>query len=103
MKRLPAVASFAAVFLAIPLCAIAQAVQQEVAPPPAECIAALSRPFDGGLDPRIEPDCDSTAFYYGIGRDRDYDAAKTQQTYQMEESERARPMFRVSITNREAW
>ena len=77
MKRLPAVASFAAVFLAIPLCAIAQAVQQEVAPPPAECIAALSRPFDGGLDPRIEPDCDSTAFYYGIGRDRDYDAAKS--------------------------
>jgi len=77
MKRLPAVASFAAVFLALPLCAIAQAVQQEVAPPPAECIAALSRPFDGGLDPRIEPDCDSTAFYYGIGRDRDYDAAKS--------------------------
>jgi len=34
---------------------------------------------------------------------RDYDAAKTQQTYQMEESERTRPMFRVSITNREAW
>jgi enterochelin esterase family protein len=34
---------------------------------------------------------------------RDYDPAKTQQTYQMEESERARPMFRVSITNREAW
>jgi len=34
---------------------------------------------------------------------RDYDPAKTQQNYQMEESERAKPMFRVSITNREAW
>ena len=34
---------------------------------------------------------------------RDYDPAKTQQNYQMEESERARPLFRVSITNRDAW
>ena len=34
---------------------------------------------------------------------RDYDPAKTQQNYQMEESERAKPMFRVSITNRDAW
>jgi enterochelin esterase family protein len=34
---------------------------------------------------------------------RDYDSAKTQQNYQMEESERARPLFRVSITNRDAW
>jgi len=34
---------------------------------------------------------------------RDYDAAKTQQNYQMEETERARPLFRVSITNRDAW
>jgi enterochelin esterase family protein len=34
---------------------------------------------------------------------RDYDAAKMQQNYQMEDSERAKPMFRVSITNREAW
>jgi enterochelin esterase-like enzyme len=34
---------------------------------------------------------------------RDYDPAKTQQTYRMEESERARPLFRVSITNRDAW
>jgi len=34
---------------------------------------------------------------------RDYDPSKTQQNYQMEESERAKPMFRVSITNREAW
>ncbi|HVW86519.1 MAG TPA: alpha/beta hydrolase-fold protein [Bryobacteraceae bacterium] len=34
---------------------------------------------------------------------RDYDAAKTQQAYEMEETERARPVFRVTITNREAW
>jgi enterochelin esterase family protein len=34
---------------------------------------------------------------------RDYDPAKTGQTYRMEESERARPLFRVSITNRDAW
>jgi enterochelin esterase family protein len=34
---------------------------------------------------------------------RDYDPAKTQQNYQMEESERARPLFRVGITNRDAW
>jgi enterochelin esterase-like enzyme len=34
---------------------------------------------------------------------RDYDPATTQQTYQMEESERVKPLFRVSITNREAW
>ena len=34
---------------------------------------------------------------------RDYDPAKTQQTYQMEESERSKPLFRVTITNREAW
>jgi enterochelin esterase-like enzyme len=34
---------------------------------------------------------------------RDYDPAKTQQVYQMEEAERAKPMFRVTITNRDAW
>ena len=34
---------------------------------------------------------------------RDYDPAKTQQTYQMEEAEKAKPPFRVSITNRDAW
>ena len=34
---------------------------------------------------------------------RDYDAAKSQQVYEMEEAERAKPLFRVSITNREAW
>jgi enterochelin esterase family protein len=34
---------------------------------------------------------------------RDYDPAKTQQTYEMEETERAKPVFRVTITNREAW
>jgi len=34
---------------------------------------------------------------------RDYDPAKTQQVYEMEESERSKPLFRVGITNREAW
>ena len=34
---------------------------------------------------------------------RDYDAAKTAQTYEMEESERRKPVFRVTITNRDAW
>ena len=34
---------------------------------------------------------------------RDYDPSKTEQSYEMEESEKAKPLFRVSITNREAW
>jgi enterochelin esterase-like enzyme len=34
---------------------------------------------------------------------RGYDPAQTQQVYQMEESERSKPLFRVSITNRDAW
>jgi enterochelin esterase family protein len=34
---------------------------------------------------------------------RDWDPAKTAQTYEMEEAEKARPPFRVTITNREAW
>jgi enterochelin esterase family protein len=34
---------------------------------------------------------------------RDYDPAKTQQTYEMDEAERAKPPFRVSVTNRDAW
>lgn len=34
---------------------------------------------------------------------RDYDPAKTAQTYEMEEAERARPVFRVKIGNRDAW
>jgi len=34
---------------------------------------------------------------------RDYDPKKTEQVYQMEESEKAKPLFRVSITNRDAW
>ena len=32
---------------------------------------------------------------------RDYDAAKTEQTYEMEPSEKTKPVFRVSITNRD--
>jgi len=34
---------------------------------------------------------------------REYDPAKMEQVYQMEESERAKPVFRVSITNRDPW
>ena len=33
---------------------------------------------------------------------RDYDPAKTAQTFEMEPSEKSKPLFRVSITNREA-
>jgi enterochelin esterase family protein len=32
---------------------------------------------------------------------RDYDASKTEQTYEMEASEKAKPLFRVGVTNRE--
>jgi enterochelin esterase-like enzyme len=34
---------------------------------------------------------------------RDYDPNKTEQNFQMEEAEKAKPLFRVSITNRDAW
>jgi len=34
---------------------------------------------------------------------RDYDPSKSEQTYTTEESERTKPLFRVSVTNREAW
>ena len=34
---------------------------------------------------------------------RDYDPAKAGQTYEMEESERARPVFRVKVANRDVW
>jgi len=33
---------------------------------------------------------------------RDYDPTKTEQTFQMELSEKAKPIFRVSVTNRDA-
>jgi len=32
---------------------------------------------------------------------RDYDPAKTSQTYEMESSEKAKPLFRVKVYNRE--
>jgi enterochelin esterase family protein len=32
---------------------------------------------------------------------RDYDSSKTAQTYEIEMSEKSKPLFRVSITNRE--
>ncbi|MDP9169319.1 MAG: alpha/beta hydrolase-fold protein [Acidobacteriota bacterium] len=34
---------------------------------------------------------------------RDYDPAKTEQIYQMEESERVKPPFRVKVANRDSW
>ncbi len=34
---------------------------------------------------------------------RDYDPAKTQQTYEMEPAERDQPLYRVRIANRDAW
>jgi hypothetical protein len=34
---------------------------------------------------------------------RDYDPAKAAQTYEMEDAERAKPVFRVKIGNRDAW
>ncbi len=34
---------------------------------------------------------------------RDYSEAKTSQSYEMEDEERAKPLFRVKIANREAW
>ena len=34
---------------------------------------------------------------------RGYDPAKTTETYEMEESERAKPLFRVKIANRDVW
>ena len=59
MKRLLTVAALSTVMLALPLCANAQASGE---PPPAACLSILAKPFDGGLDPRIEPDCDSIGF-----------------------------------------
>lgn len=34
---------------------------------------------------------------------RDYDAAKTEQTYEMDPAERDKPLYRVRIANRDAW
>jgi enterochelin esterase family protein len=34
---------------------------------------------------------------------RDYDPAKTEQPYEMDPAEKVKPLFRVSITNRDAW
>lgn len=66
----------AAALLALPLVSVAQTDVAASAPPP-ECAGPLSKPFDGGLDPRIQPDCDSTAFYFGIGRAKDPAAARS--------------------------
>ena len=63
-----------AFLVTLPLAAAAQTEPQPA--PSAECSAILARPFDGGLDPRIPDDCDSPAYYYGIGRDKDFAAAR---------------------------
>lgn len=34
---------------------------------------------------------------------RDYDPEKTEQAYEMEEAEKSKPLYRVEITNRDAW
>jgi enterochelin esterase family protein len=34
---------------------------------------------------------------------RDYDSSRTAQTYEMEESERVKPVYRVKIANRDVW
>jgi enterochelin esterase-like enzyme len=34
---------------------------------------------------------------------RDYDPSKTEQAYEIDPAEKAKPLFRVSITNRDAW
>ena len=65
----------AALLLTVSLAAAAQSESQAASS--AACAAVLAKPFDGGLDPRIQPDCDSTAFYYGISRDKDVVAARS--------------------------
>jgi TPR repeat protein len=68
-------ATFAAsllVLFAFPLPALAQTAEPSAK---AACAAILARHVEPRLDPRVEADCDSSAFYYGIGRERDYAAA----------------------------
>lgn len=40
------------------------------------CDAILAKPFNITADPAINPDCDSTSYYFGIGRPRDFIAAR---------------------------
>jgi hypothetical protein len=63
-----------ALLLSSTLYAAAQDIQDN--PVNAECSVVLAKPFDGGLDPNVPPDCDSPAFYFGIGRDRDFASAR---------------------------
>jgi uncharacterized protein YecT (DUF1311 family) len=65
---------FIALLFAVSLPALAQDIQDN--PVNAECSAILAKPFDGGLDPNVQPDCDSPAYYYGIGRSKDFAAAR---------------------------
>jgi hypothetical protein len=61
--------------LSLPLSASAQAVAPE--PPPGACGDVLAKHVDDNLNPMIEADCDSTAYYFGIGRDKDYSLARS--------------------------
>ena len=60
--------------LALPCPVIAQLAAPE--PPPGACGDVLARPVNDSLDPGVEADCDSTAFYFGIGREKDYNLAR---------------------------
>jgi hypothetical protein len=64
-----------ALLLSLPLSVFAQVDKEEAVK--AECSVILSKPFDGGLDPSVQPDCDSVAYYFGIGRDKDYASARS--------------------------
>jgi hypothetical protein len=61
--------------LSVPLLASAQSANEDAIK--AECSVILAKSFDGGLDPRIPADCDSTASYFGIGRDKDMAGARS--------------------------
>lgn len=55
-----------------------QAQMQREAANKATCDAVLARPLqpEPALDPSFKADCDSTAFYFGLGRPVDYSAAR---------------------------
>jgi hypothetical protein len=65
---------FLALLFAVTLPALAQDIQDNAVS--AECSVVLAKHFDGGLDPNVQPDCDSPAFYFGIGRDKDFASAR---------------------------
>lgn len=52
------------------------AAQTPVVAPRLSCAEILATPFTPGLDPRYDDACDATAYYYGIGREKDFSAAR---------------------------